>query len=69
MVRVIKSRGIETVAPPTRGDGRQIRVYVFSPYTLVKDLRTYVETADVASVLDGDIDQFLRAALIQELLR
>lgn len=46
---------------------QQIRSYVLQPYTLVKDLRTSVETSDVYAVLDGDLDQFLRAALAQRL--
>lgn len=41
----------------------QIRSYILHPYTLVKDLRTNVETADVRRVLDGDLDRFMEAAL------
>jgi peptide chain release factor 2 len=43
--------------------GYQIRNYVLQPYTLVKDVRTGVETAQVQSVLDGDIDDFIMAFL------
>ncbi len=45
------------------GWGHQIRSYVLQPYQLVKDLRTGVERTDPARVLDGDIDDFLGAAL------
>jgi peptide chain release factor 2 len=44
--------------------GSQIRSYVMHPYTLVKDHRTGEETPQVREVLDGDIDRFLRAALV-----
>jgi peptide chain release factor 2 len=43
--------------------GSQIRSYVFQPYTLVKDHRTGVEIGDVQGVIDGDIDEFIEAAL------
>lgn len=46
--------------------GSQIRNYVFHPYKLVKDLRTDVETSDVQGVMDGNLDQFIKAHLMQE---
>jgi peptide chain release factor 2 len=46
--------------------GSQIRNYVFHPYKLVKDLRTDVETSDVQGVMDGDLDQFIKAYLMEE---
>jgi peptide chain release factor 2 len=43
--------------------GSQIRNYVMQPYTLVKDVRTETQTAQVGNVLDGDIDDFIQAYL------
>jgi len=45
--------------------GSQIRNYVFHPYKLVKDLRTGVETSNVQLVMDGEIDDFIKAFLIE----
>lgn len=45
------------------GFGNQIRSYVMQPYTLVKDHRTNVESGNVSSVLDGNIDLFMNAYL------
>jgi peptide chain release factor 2 len=45
------------------GWGHQIRSYVLQPYQMVKDLRTGVESSQPHLVLDGDLDEFLTAAL------
>ena len=45
------------------GWGSQIRSYVMQPYQMVKDLRTEVESGNVAAVLDGDIDEFMEGYL------
>ncbi len=47
------------------GWGHQIRSYVLQPYQMIKDLRTEAETSNVKAVLDGDIDLFLKEALMK----
>lgn len=46
--------------------GSQIRSYVLHPYKMVKDLRTGLSTADTQGVLDGDLDQFMKAFLMNQ---
>ncbi|KAK7340393.1 hypothetical protein VNO77_21095 [Canavalia gladiata] len=43
--------------------GQQIRNYVFHPYKLVKDVRTGHETTDITSVMDGELDPFIKSYL------
>ncbi len=45
------------------GWGSQIRSYVLQPYQMVKDLRTEIESGNVAAVLDGDLDEFMEGYL------
>ena len=45
--------------------GSQIRNYVLHPYKLIKDLRTGLERTDVQTVLDGDIDDYIKAFLME----
>lgn len=49
--------------PAQIGWGSQIRSYVLQPYQMVKDLRTEVESGNVAAVLDGDLDEFMEGYL------
>src|SRR5436305_5140244 len=48
------------------GWGHQIRSYVLQPYQMVKDLRTGVTSSNPAGVLDGDLEEFMEAALAQK---
>ncbi|MCZ2204286.1 peptide chain release factor 2 [Bartonella sp. A05] len=63
----LKKREEETNATESSkteiGWGHQIRSYVLQPYQLVKDLRTGVESTDPQSVLNGNLDAFIEAAL------
>ena len=56
----------EQAAKTDIGWGHQIRSYVLQPYQMVKDLRTGVSTSSTGAVLDGDLDQFMAAALAQK---
>jgi peptide chain release factor 2 len=45
--------------------GSQIRNYVFQPYKLIKDIRTNHETSNVQAVMDGELDDFIKAYLME----
>jgi len=68
--REIKRREAQAVAEQAAktdiGWGHQIRSYVLQPYQMVKDLRTGVSTSNTGAVLDGDLDDFMAAALAQK---
>jgi len=68
--RELKKREVQAAAEQAAktdiGWGHQIRSYVLQPYQMVKDLRTGVQTSNTAAVLDGDLDQFMEAALAQK---
>jgi len=46
--------------------GSQIRSYVFQPYTMVNDHRTETKISDIHSIMDGDIEPFIKAYLLQQ---
>jgi peptide chain release factor 2 len=48
------------------GWGSQIRSYVFMPYTLAKDHRTGFESGNIGAVMDGDLDGFINAYLVDQ---
>jgi peptide chain release factor 2 len=56
----------EQAAKTDIGWGHQIRSYVLQPYQMVKDLRTGVSTSNTGAVLDGNLDEFMEAALAQK---
>ena len=66
MKRREEKAAAEAAAKTDIGWGHQIRSYVLQPYQMVKDLRTGVSTSNTGAVLDGDLDEFMQAALAQK---
>jgi len=62
----IKERELQKIQDSKSSNewGSQIRSYVFHPYNMVKDHRTEHETGDVQGVMDGDLDDFMKAYLM-----
>ena len=58
-----EAQGAVDLSKGDNGWGNQIRSYVLQPYQLVKDLRTNYETSDTSGVLNGDLNNFMRASL------
>ena len=56
-----------TVEKKDIGFGSQIRSYVFHPYNMVKDHRTKFESSNIQAVMDGKINDFIRAYLLSKL--
>ena len=58
-----QAQGAVELSKGDNGWGNQIRSYVLQPYQLIKDLRTGYETSDTTGVLDGALNDFMRASL------
>ncbi len=66
-LELLKRREAAEKLEDSKGDiafGNQIRSYVLHPYRMVKDHRTKLEVGDAERVLDGDLDEFIKAYLI-----
>ncbi len=66
MAKKQKERDAVEAAKSEIAWGSQIRSYVFQPYQMVKDHRTGFESGNIQSVMDGDIDGFIRAFLLRK---
>lgn len=68
--RELREREAKALSSQNKTDigwGHQIRSYVLHPYQMVKDSRTGVEKGNAGGVLDGDLDDFLQAALAEHI--
>ena len=67
MDKIAESKNTISESKKDIGWGSQIRSYVFHPYNLVKDHRTKFESTNIQSVMDGDIDNFIRSYLLSKM--